>query len=105
MGLCRLPLGGDGYGRREGQREGACMVRLLSCGWDVVLMACERAGRASSSRLVVTAIHTPTGHMNSQQPLPRVHQNEPTDAEPTNADDFHSSVVREIEPPSGPRTP
>jgi hypothetical protein len=62
------------------------------------------AGCTCASVFVDTRVHT-TGHMNSQQLLPRALQNEPRDAGPTNADDFHSSVVREIEPPSGPGTP
>lgn len=105
MGSRGCCVGGMGISAREALRkahEGTEWLHVFGCGslrvrmgWPGVLM------RQSS----LTHAYTPTGHMNSQQLLPRVLQNEPRDAGPTNADDLHSSVVRESELPSGAPTP
>jgi exopolysaccharide biosynthesis polyprenyl glycosylphosphotransferase len=46
-----------------------------------------------------------TGHMNSQQLLPRALHDEPRDAEATALNGLEPSVIRELEPPTAPNGP
>jgi len=69
------------------------------------VLADECAGRATLVRQWMTHTYMPTGHRNLQQLLPRARHDEPRDAEAAIVDGLESSVVRELEPPTGPQTP